>query len=108
MKLLKLDLPLWVGVISVFCQSQDPKLATFETHDRAIPIKEGWIRDPYIFLDKDGFYYLTGTTPLPDDPQTKTAPYDIGLDAQTMEFFVTPSIIDSIGRWRSLYKGQRS
>lgn len=32
------------------------------SHDRAVLIHDHWIRDPFIFLDKDGWHYLTGTT----------------------------------------------
>jgi len=48
-------------------------------HDKTLLIKDGWIRDPYIILGPDGFYYLTGTTPLPDDPRVDKDPYNLGL-----------------------------
>jgi len=53
--------------------------AGLEAHDRALFIKSGWIRDPFITLGADGFYYLTGTTPLPDDPRQHTDPFNTGL-----------------------------
>jgi len=49
------------------------------THDRALYIKEGWIRDPYIYLASDGYFYLTGTQPNPDDPREAEDPYNTGL-----------------------------
>jgi xylan 1,4-beta-xylosidase len=48
-------------------------------HDRAIFIKTGWIRDPYIVLGPDDFYYLTGTTPDVGDPREQSDPYNVGL-----------------------------
>jgi xylan 1,4-beta-xylosidase len=53
--------------------------AGLASHDRALYLKEGWIRDPYIVLGPDDFYYLTGTTPDPDDPREKSDPYNVGL-----------------------------
>ncbi|MCG8582869.1 MAG: family 43 glycosylhydrolase [Bacteroidales bacterium] len=48
-------------------------------HDRALLIKDGWIRDPYIVLGPDNHYYLTGTTPLPDEAREAGDPYNLGL-----------------------------
>ncbi len=53
--------------------------AGLKSHDRALYIKAGWIRDPYITLAPDGYYYLTGTQPNKDDPREATDPYNIGL-----------------------------
>ncbi len=36
--------------------------AALASHDRAVLVHDHWIRDPFIFLDEDGYYYLTGTT----------------------------------------------
>lgn len=33
-----------------------------ESRDRALHVMDGFIRDPYIILAPDGYYYLTGTT----------------------------------------------
>ena len=78
------------------------KEKAFKDHDKAIHIKDGWIRDPYIFLDDDGYYYLTGTTPQPNDPRVEKEPYNTGLDAQNMELYGTPSIVGrSLRVWRS-------
>jgi len=53
--------------------------AGLKSHDRALHIKAGWIRDPYIVLAPDGYYYLTGTTPNPDEPREQADPYNTGL-----------------------------
>ncbi len=50
-----------------------------KTHDRALHIKDGWMRDPYIILAPDGYYYLTGTTPLPNDPRRIDHTYNTTL-----------------------------
>ena len=50
-----------------------------KSHDRALHIKDGWIRDPYVFLAPDGYYYLTGTTPNPRDPREAAEPHNTGL-----------------------------
>lgn len=50
-----------------------------KSHDRALHIKDGWIRDPYVFLAPDGYYYLTGTTPNPGSPREAAEPYNTGL-----------------------------
>ena len=59
----------------------DPQtiLAGLKSHDRALYIKAGWIRDPYITLGPDDHYYLTGTQPNPGDPREAEDPYNIGL-----------------------------
>lgn len=68
--------------------------AGLASHDRALYLKEGWIRDPYIILGPDDFYYLTGTTPNPGDPREKSDPYNVGLGDN--------SIVGSVARvWRS-------
>lgn len=47
------------------------------SRDRALHLKDGWIRDPYITIGPDEEYYLTGTTKLPlgdwTDPHTGNA-----------------------------------
>jgi xylan 1,4-beta-xylosidase len=54
--------------------------AGLASHDRALHIKHGWIRDPHIILGPDDIYYLTGTTPDPGDPREQSDPYNVGLD----------------------------
>ena len=68
--------------------------AGLESHDRALYIKEGWIRDPYIILGPDDYYYLTGTTPEPGDPREQTDPYNIGLGPDSI-------VGASVQVWRS-------
>ena len=58
--------------------------AGLKSHDRALYIKEGWIRDPYIILGPDDFFYLTGTTAGADDSREKTDPYNTGLGPGTV------------------------
>jgi len=58
--------------------------AGLKSHDRALYIKEGWIRDPYIILGPDDYFYLTGTTPLPEDPREKIDPYNVGLGPKSV------------------------
>ncbi len=73
-----------------------------KSHDRALYIKEGWIRDPYIYLAPDGYYYLTGTQSNPDDPREAEEPYNTGLDNPRITGSDKPSIVGSALRiWRS-------
>lgn len=58
--------------------------AGLKSHDRALYIKAGWIRDPYITLGPDEFYYLTGTQPKENDPREKVNPYNIGLGGESI------------------------
>lgn len=58
--------------------------AGLRSHDRALYIKEGWIRDPYITLGPDDWYYLTGTTPNPGDPREQGDPYNVGLGGSSI------------------------
>lgn len=71
-------------------------------HDRAIHIMDDWIRDPYIVLEDDGNYYLTGTTAQPNDPREKSEPYNTGLDNARITGHSEPSIVGySIRLWKS-------
>ncbi|WP_246114419.1 sulfatase-like hydrolase/transferase [Rubripirellula tenax] len=58
--------------------------AGLKSHDRALYIKAGWIRDPYITLGPDDYYYLTGTQPNEGDPREATNPYNIGLGDESI------------------------
>ncbi len=58
--------------------------AGLKSHDRALFIKSGWIRDPYITLGPDNYYYLTGTQPNPSDARETKDPYDLGLGDQSL------------------------
>lgn len=55
-----------------------------KSHDRALYIKAGWIRDPYITLGPDDCYYLTGTQPNPGDAREADDPYNIGLGVHSI------------------------
>lgn len=68
--------------------------AGLKSHDRALYIKEGWIRDPYIILGPDDYFYLTGTTIRQDDPRNQTDPYNPGLGKDS-------AVGDQINLWRS-------
>nr|WP_299346330.1 family 43 glycosylhydrolase [Allomuricauda sp.] len=77
-------------------------MSAFKDHDKAIYLKQGWIRDPYIYLADDDYYYLTGTTPIQNDPREKSEPYNTGLDNQNQELYGTPSIVGpDINVWKS-------
>lgn len=83
-------------------ESPSQILEGLESHDRAIHIKDGWIRDPYIMIGPDGYYYLTGTTPDPGDPREHGQPYNSGLDRPDITGQTTASIVGSYLRvWRS-------
>lgn len=94
----------FIALFFVGCKGQKEisKEEALKRHDRAIHVKDGWIRDPYIFLASDGFYYLTGTTPQPDDPRNYSEPYNTGLDHPEMTGRKEPSIVGySIRVWKS-------
>lgn len=68
--------------------------AGLKSHDHALFIKSGWIRDPYITIGPDQQYYLTGTQPSEGDPREQNDPYNIGLGDE--------SIVGSqVRAWRS-------
>jgi xylan 1,4-beta-xylosidase len=86
------------------CKSgtSESKEELLKSHSKAIHIKDGWIRDPYIFLADDGFYYLTGTTPEEGDPREISDPYNTGLDHPEMTGKTVQSIVGrSIRVWKS-------
>ncbi len=58
--------------------------AGLKSYDRALHIKDGWIRDPYIVLAPDGYYYLSGTQPLPGEPREKSDKYNTGLGPESI------------------------
>ncbi len=77
-------------------------LAGLEAHDHSLHIKDGWIRDPYIMIGPDGFYYLTGTTPEPGDPREFGKPFNSGLDRPDITGQKERSIVGTrIRVWRS-------
>ncbi len=88
-------------VLTLFSGCNSEESARVFSHDRAHHIKDGWIRDPYIYLH-EGTYYLTGTTPQYNDPRLETEPYNIGLDAWDQRLYGRPSIVGySINVWSS-------
>ena len=68
--------------------------AGLKSHDRPLYIKSGWIRDPYITLGPDDYYYLTGTQPREGDPREAKNPYNIGLGDASI-------VGDQVRAWRS-------
>ncbi|EMI57072.1 glycoside hydrolase family 2 [Rhodopirellula sallentina] len=74
--------------------SAETILAGLESHDKALYIKAGWIRDPYITTGPDDFYYLTGTQPKEGDPREAKNPYNIGLGDASI-------VGDQVRLWRS-------
>jgi len=58
--------------------------AGLKSHDRALYVKEGWIRDPYIARGPDDYFYLTGTTASPGDPREENDPYNSGLSDRSI------------------------
>lgn len=69
-----------VTTIAFAEETRKEKLKLIKEHNRAVHIKGGWIRDPYITIGPDGYYYLTGTTPNPNDPREQSDPYNVGLN----------------------------
>ncbi|WP_186755108.1 family 43 glycosylhydrolase [Echinicola salinicaeni] len=103
MNLLNRSFAFFTLLILLSCKGQNEMMEAYKNHDKAIYVKKGWIRDPFIYLDGDGYYYLTGTTPVPNDPQEKEEPYNTGLDKSNQEIFGTPSVVGGKLRvWRSL------
>jgi arylsulfatase len=67
-------------VIVPISVSKSPEIkAAMTSHSRAIHVKDGWIRDPYIIKAPDGFFYLTGTTQSSSVKETPTTKYNVGL-----------------------------
>lgn len=88
------------------CSSQpterQEKEKAIKEHNCAVYIKDGWIRDPYIYLAPDGYYYLTGTTPVPNDPREATDKYNLGLTEAALKIGLQPSIVGyKLRVWRS-------
>ncbi len=58
--------------------------AGLASHDHALFLRNEWIRDPYIIIGPDNYYYLTGTTPNENDPREQSDPYNIGLGPESI------------------------
>lgn len=74
-------------------------LGALDAHDRAVHVKDGWIRDPYIVRGPDGIYHLTGTTPDPGDSRETNDPYNTGLGngsivGSAMRVWRSPNLVD--------------
>ncbi len=57
-------------------ESEQSVKSALVQHNRAVWVKDGWVRDPYIVLAPDGFYYYTGTTQPPGQAEEV---YNTGL-----------------------------
>ncbi|WP_255501610.1 family 43 glycosylhydrolase [Olivibacter sp. SDN3] len=78
---------LWLVVIS--CLTQEAKsqekntgaiVSALKSHEKAVLVKDDiWIRDPYIVLGSDDYYYLTGTTQMPEVKFDDDTKYNVGL-----------------------------
>ena len=69
--------------------------AGIKSHDKALYIKSGWIRDPFISIGPERkYYYLTGTQPRQGDPREAKNPYNIGLGEES-------SVGHQVRLWRS-------
>jgi len=70
-------------------------------HNRPVLIKDGWLRDPYITIGGDGYYYLMGTPPDPANPRSEEIHFyhiPVGQATTTAQStVVTPKIY----LWRS-------
>ncbi|KOH46081.1 family 43 glycosylhydrolase [Sunxiuqinia dokdonensis] len=72
-------------------------------HDRAIHVKDGWIRDPYVVKGPDGFFYLTGTTQAPTLEESEQTIYNIGLgDSSLVGFELQAWKSKDFIHWKSL------
>lgn len=91
-------------VFSLAATAQNPKeiLKAVKKHDKAVYLKPGWIRDPYIYLAPDGFYYLTGTTPTNGDKREIEDKYNLGLSPQAKKLGLKPSLVGyQVRVWKS-------
>lgn len=63
-------------------------------HDRAVLVKPGWIRDPYIVLGPEDTFYLTGTTSNERDPRENSDIFNTGLGKESI-------VGNSVRVWKS-------
>jgi xylan 1,4-beta-xylosidase len=52
--------------------------------DRAVLVHDNWVRDPYVALGKDGWYYYTGTMQSPSFVENEETRNNTGLGTSTM------------------------
>jgi hypothetical protein len=77
--------------------------AGLAAHNRALFVKPGWIRDPYIVVGPDKQYYLTGTTMLPRDQREQCDRYNTGLGpASNVGWMARVWRSPDLVRWESL------
>ncbi|MFR9672423.1 MAG: family 43 glycosylhydrolase, partial [Rikenellaceae bacterium] len=74
---------------------EQEKLKAIDSHSEAVYIHDSWVRDPYIILADDGYYYLTGTMPLEDDERQYSDRYNIGLNEGSI-------VGNEVRLWRSV------
>jgi hypothetical protein len=58
--------------------------AALAKRDRAVLVHNSWVRDPYIALGKDGWYYYTGTMQDPSVVENEETRNNTGLGTSTM------------------------
>ena len=77
-------LVLLVSGVSFGAMDAETIRAGLAAHDRALHLTNNWIRDPYIVIGPDGYYYLTGTTPNSEDPREAADGYNTGLGTDSI------------------------
>lgn len=88
--------------LAAVAQNKKEIVKAVKQHDKAVYLKTGWIRDPYIYLAPDGFYYLTGTTPTNGDKREIEDKYNLGLSPQSKKLGLPPSLVGYQMRvWKS-------
>ena len=53
---------LFASANTAAAMNPEENLKAIERHDQAVHVMDEWMRDPYIYLAKDGYYYMTCTT----------------------------------------------
>ncbi len=97
-----LTISLGLGCQAQIQESNQDLAERIASHESAVHVLDDWIRDPYVYLSADGYYYLTGTTVEPNDPREQREPYNTGLPPQSSENQRTESVVGHhIRVWRS-------
>jgi hypothetical protein len=74
-----------IGLSSV--QAAEPPDAirkALAAHDRAVHAHDTWVRDPYVVLGPDGWFYYTGTTQRPGTPTDEASKFNTGLGPKSL------------------------
>ena len=58
--------------------------AALAKRDRAVLVHDSWVRDPFIALGRDGWYYYTGTMQDPTVMESEATRNNVGLGTSTM------------------------